>query len=603
MSFIMKNPKGSNIDGEQQEKHRSTLRKVFDKHKDGTLRETFDDWRWIFHYTKQYRWYVVIQVIFGILGATLSLAASILSKYTVDIVTNKKSDYIVFVAVSMLVSAMLSLVFTSLQSRVSTRISLRVFNNIRAEVFEKLLDAEWQKVRSYHTGDIINRLNGDTQRIASIAIGWIPSVIVTLYSFVSSFAAMLYYNASIALIALLGAPFFAAASSLLLRRSRYFNRLMFEKQSNVLSFESETFHNYDTVKSLGAVEAYSKLFRARQDDSRSAALDANMFSIRSKIFLTIVGQLISYATFAYCLVLLWSNNITYGTMTFFLTQRAKVTSGFNSLLGILPQMVQSAVSAKRVREFFSITAEGHLLTDSELDELSKPPVSVRLSSVDFGYEPGRMILNSSNFHAATGEIVAIVGASGQGKTTLLRLLLSLVSPQEGHAEFIDSKGNAHTLTADHRRLFSYVPQGNTVVSGSIADNLRLTNETATDEQLIHALECACALDFVNEMGGLNASIGEKGHGISEGQAQRLAIARAILRNAPILMLDEATSSLDADTERKIVNSIVKHNPNKTCIISTHRTSVLSLATRIYRVNDGSIRTVALEELEQASVEG
>ena len=571
------------------------LKKIILKQKEGTLGETFRDWRWIFQYTKKYRWYVVVQTIFGVIGSTMGLLSSILSKYTVDIVTGRKTDYIVFIAVSMVVSAILSMVFSSIQSRISTKISLRVFNDIRAEVYERLLDGEWQQVRRYPTGDIINRLNNDTGRIASIAISWIPSVIVTLYSFVSSFAAMLYYNASVALIALLGAPLLAGASSILLRKSRYYHRIMFEKQSSILNFESETFHNYDTVKSLGAVKAFSKLFVNRQEEYKQASLDSNMFSIRSKIFLAVVGHLVSYAAFGYCLFLLWSNQITYGTMTFFLTQRSKVTSGFNSLLGILPQMVQSAVSAKRVREFFMIPSEKHYLSESELTEITKPPVTVRLNSVDFGYDSGRTILRSADFLAQPGEIIAVIGASGQGKTTLLRLLLSLVSPQNGKAEFIDSKGYAHILEADHRRLFSYVPQGNTMVSGTIADNLRLTNEQATEEQMMHALECACATEFVQKMGGLESKIGERGH--SEGQAQRIAIARAILREAPILMLDEATSSLDADTEQRIINSIITHNPNKTCIISTHRTSALALADRIYRVSDERISIVSLEDVE------
>ncbi|MBR5948026.1 MAG: ABC transporter ATP-binding protein [Clostridia bacterium] len=573
------------------------IKKIIIKQKEGTLGETVSDWRWIFQYTKKYRWYVVVQTIFGVIGATLGLLSSILSKYTVDIVTGKKTDYIIFMVISMVVSAILGMLFSSLQSRISTKISLRVFNDIRAEIYERLLAGEWQQVRAYHTGDIMNRLNNDSSRIASIAISWIPSVIVTLYSFASSFIAMLYYDASIALIALLGAPLLAGASSILLKKSRYYNRIMFEKQSGILNFESETFHNYDTVKSLGAVRAFSKLFNARQEDSKQASLDANMFSIRSKVFLSIVGHLVSYATFGYCLVLLWANKITYGTMTFFLTQRSKVTSGFNSLLGILPSMVQSAVSAKRVREFFLIPSEKHILSESEIDELIKPPVTVRLKSVDFGYESGRNILRSADFYARGGEIVAIVGASGQGKTTLLRLLLSLVYPQQGSAEFVDAKGNTHILKADHRRLFSYVPQGNTMVSGTIADNLRITNENATEKQMMHALECACAAEFVEKMGGLDAKIGERGHGISEGQAQRISIARAILRDAPILLLDEATSSLDADTEQKIINNIIIHNPNKTCIISTHRTSALKLADRIYRVSDERISTISLDDIE------
>lgn len=572
------------------------LKKIIIKQKEGTLGETIRDWRWIFQYTKKYRWYVVVQTIFGVIGSTMGLLSSILSKYTVDIVTGKKTDYVVFIAVSMVVSAILGMLFSSIQSRISTKISLRVFNDIRAEVYERLLDGEWQHVRGYQTGDIINRLNNDTNRIASIAISWIPSVIVTFYSFVSSFVAMLYYNASVALIALLGAPLLAGASSILLKKSRYYNRLVFEKQSSILNFESETFHNYDTVKSLGATSAFSKLFVNRQEEHKAASLDANLFSIRSKIFLSVVGHLVSYAAFGYCLFLLWSNQITYGTMTFFLNQRSKVTSGFNSLLGILPQMVQSAVSAKRVREFFLIPSEKHYLSERELTELTRPPVTVRLSGVDFGYDDGKTVLSSADFLAQPGEIIAVIGASGQGKTTLLRLLLSLVSPQKGKAEFIDSKGYAHVLEADHRRLFSYVPQGNTMVSGTIADNLRVTNENATEEQMMHALECACATEFVENKGGLEGMIGERGHGISEGQAQRIAIARAILRDAPILMLDEATSSLDADTEQKIINNIITRNPNKTCIISTHRTSALALADRIYRVSDERISIVSLDEV-------
>lgn len=576
-------------------KREGAIKKIIKRYKNGTLGETIRDWRWIFQYTKRYRWYVVIQTVFGILGSTLGLVSSIVSKYLIDIVTNKRTDHLTVLILTMLISALFSLLFSSLTSRISTRISLRVFHDIRGEIFERLLDAEWKQIRSYSTGDIMNRLNGDANRISSIAISWIPSIIITFYSFVASFVAMLYYNVSIAFIALLGAPILAIAGSLLLKKSRYYNMRMFECQSNVLSFESETFHNYDTVKSLGAVREYSRYFRNKQRESRDTTLKANMFSISSKIFMTIVGSLVTYATFAYCLYLLWTNQITYGTMTFFIGQRSKITSGFNSLLGILPSMVQSAVSAKRVRVFFDIPAEQHILSDADIEELSHTPITVRLKNVDFGYEEDRSVLESCNFEAKTGEIVAIVGASGQGKTTMLRLLLSLVSPQTGSAEFVDAKGKVHQLSADFRRLFSYVPQGNTVFSGTIAENLRLTNENATDEQIMHALECACATEFVEKMGGLEGKIGERGHGISEGQAQRISIARAILRNAPILMLDEATSSLDIETEQEIINSIIKKNPDKTCIISTHRPSVLSLADRIYRITEGGIKEISYDE--------
>ena len=234
----MEKQSGANgVNNASEEKKPNKLKKLLQMQKDGTLRETLRDWRWIFRYTKKYRWYVVVQTIFGILGSTLGLVSSVFSKVTVDIVTGKRTDSVIVIAISMITSALLGLVFSSFQSRISTKISLRVFNDIRGEVFKRLLDSEWQKVRCYQTGDIINRLNNDTQRIASIAISWIPSLIVTLYSFASSFFTMMYFNTSIAFIALLGAPFLAGASSILLKRSRRYNKLMFEKQSQVLNFD------------------------------------------------------------------------------------------------------------------------------------------------------------------------------------------------------------------------------------------------------------------------------------------------------------------------------------------------------------------------------
>ena len=181
-------------------------------------------------------------------------------------------------------------------------------------------------------------------------------------------------------------------------------------------------------------------------------------------------------------------------------------------------------------------------------------------------------------------------------TTLIRMFLGLIAPSEGEAVLSDSEGNEYTLNASTRPLFAYVPQGNTIFSGTIADNLRMVKEDATDEQIIHALQSACAYEFVERMdGGINAEIGTRGKGLSEGQAQRIAIARAILRDAPILLLDEATSALDVETERRVLRNIVQNHPNKTCVVTTHRPSVLNLCQRVYRVVDTKLTQLSEEE--------
>mgnify|MGYP000819078970 CR=1 FL=1 len=179
--------------------------------------------------------------------------------------------------------------------------------------------------------------------------------------------------------------------------------------------------------------------------------------------------------------------------------------------------------------------------------------------------------------ANPGEIVALVGPSGEGKTTMIRLILGLIHPEKGEAYLRASNGKQVEMNADTRHLFAYVPQGNTILSGTIAENLKMVKQDATEEEMIEALKISCAWDFVKNMEEtIYTKIGERGRGFSEGQAQRIAIARAVLRDAPILLLDEATSALDVTTERKVLRNIIKQRPNKTCIVTTHRPSVLNM---------------------------
>ena len=205
--------------------------------------------------------------------------------------------------------------------------------------------------------------------------------------------------------------------------------------------------------------------------------------------------------------------------------------------------------------------------------------------------------------AHPGEIIALVGPSGEGKTTMIRMFLGLILPQDGEAVLKDYQDHEYQLGASTRHLFAYVPQGNTIFSGTIADNLRMVKEDATDEEIIQALESACAYSFVKNLDeGINSEIGARGKGLSEGQAQRIAIARAILRDAPILLLDEATSALDVETERKVLHNIILNHPHKTCIVTTHRPSVLNMCQRVYRVMDTHLTQLSEEESAKMAID-
>ena len=316
-----------------------------------------------------------------------------------------------------------------------------------------------------------------------------------------------------------------------------------------------------------------------------------------------MGTAVQFIAFGYCLFRLWTHSITYGTMTLFLQQRSNLTGAFNSVVSIIPSFLNSSVSAHRIRELVELPKEVHIPESSELDACMADGFTVEMRGVDFAYTDGKNVIQHSALIAKPGEIVALVGASGEGKTTLIRLILGLVRPQAGEAVICASDGRELPMNADTRHLFAYVPQGNTILSGTIAENMRMVKEDATDEEIIAALQIACAWDFVQKLPEtINSKIGERGRGLSEGQAQRVAIARAVLRDAPILLLDEATSALDVTTERQVLRNIIQQKPNKTCIVTTHRPSVLNMCQRVYRVMDTQVAELSEEESSRMAMD-
>ena len=297
-----------------------------------------------------------------------------------------------------------------------------------------------------------------------------------------------------------------------------------------------------------------------------------------------------FIAFGYCLFRLWTHDITYGTMTLFLQQRSNLSAAFNNLVTIVPTFLNSSVSAHRIRELVELPKEVHITESSVRD-------------VDFSYVKEERVITDSSFEAKPGEIVALVGPSGEGKTTLIRMFLGLIHPQSGQAVMSAAGGMEVVLNAETRHLFAYVPQGNTILSGTIAENLRMVKEDATEEEMIEALEIACAWDFVKKRPDtINSNVGERGRGLSEGQAQRLSIARALLRDAPVLLLDEATSALDVETERRVLRNIMTQKPNKTCIVTTHRPSVLNMCRRVYRVMDTRVTELSEEEAAKMAMD-
>lgn len=567
--------------------------------KNGTFGEVFDDWKWIFSYSRKYVKSILLYTVLGLLSTTFGVVSSVASKYVIDIITGYQMDKLGLLIAVMVGSTVFNVVFKNLTGRMAVKLNIDINNDIQRDIFDEIMDADWLALNKYANGDLLNRFNNDVKTVSSNAVSWLPTVIISVYNFVVTFFVILYYDKIMAVIALASAPLIVLSSRVILKKQREYGHKVREASSDLMAFETETFYNYDTIKSFGVSGYYGNKMRNWQQRYKDISLKYNLFSIKTNLWMTFLGTLVQYAAFGYCLFLLWTQAITFGTMTLFLQQRSNLSNAFNSVIGLVPSFLDSSVSAHRIRELLDLPKEAHIAESAALDALSGDGFAVEMRGVDAAYAEGQHVVEASDFRACPGEIVALVGPSGEGKTTLIRLILGLMKPEEGDAVLRASDGKEVELNAETRHLLAYVPQGNTIFSGTIADNLRMAKTDATEAEIIGALKMACAWDFVSKMpGGIHSSLGERGRGLSEGQAQRIAIARAMLRDTPVLLLDEATSALDVATERKVLQNIMQARPNKTCIVTTHRPSVLTMCQRVYRVMDKQITELSTEDSAQ-----
>ena len=578
------------------------IKKVIKKIKDGMLQEMYEETKWMYTYAKKYKFQIVFYICLGIMTTLMGLASSVGSKYLIDAVTGQDTGNIALIAIFIVSMGLFSIGINAVTTMISARINIKVNNEIQAEVYDKILVADWISMKEFHSGDLLNRLNGDVNTVASSILSWIPSLITRGVQFLGILAIILYYDPTMAVIALGSAPVMVIVSNTLMKKMRDYNKRMREVSSEVMSFNEESFQNIQSVKAFDLVEFFSNKLRNVQQNYKNVYLDYNKFSVYTSSFMSVVGMFVAYACFGWGVYRLWTGHITFGTMTLFVQLSSQLSSSFKSLVSLVPSAISATTSAGRIMEFFKIKNETKL--DDEKVRLIQnntqgKGLSVELEDVNFSYNSTKTVFKNANVVANPGEIVALVGPSGEGKTTMVRLLLGLINAKSGSAVIKDINGISCKISSETRRFFAYVPQGNTIFSGTIADNMRMVKPDASDDEIIDALKTACAYDFVKKLPqGINSKVGERGGGFSEGQAQRISIARALLRKSPILLLDEATSALDVFTERQVLRNIMNSGYARTCIVTTHRPSVLTMCDRVYRIDSGDVSDIDEKEVNR-----
>lgn len=574
---------------------------------EGRLKELCDQWLWMGVYMKRYWLLVAIYTGLGASGSFLGLGTSIVSRNLIDAVTGQNSLEIVKVAVLYVGVGVSQLFINAFKTRLSLRISMKVNNEIRSDIFTQILQTDWEELSKYRTGDLMYRINGDAATVSNNILTYLPNVVSILISFGGAFFVMVQNDVIMALIALAGAPVSFMSTRFSMRKMREFQKKQMELQSHKTSFNQETFQNMQMIKAFGLVDYFINQYKEVQEQSMDYAMTQNKFQSKMTILTGFIGQLIGYACYGFAVFRLWRGDISYGTMTLFVSMSSSLRSSFSSVLNLLPTAMRAGISAGRIMEIIRLPREA--IEDEEearqmLETSKETGIEVRLENITFSYGENPPVYTKASLVAAPGEIVGLIGPSGQGKTTTLRLLLGLYHPKRGTATVSNPGIKSIPISSGTRCLFSYIPQGNTLFSGSIADNLRMLKPEASDEELVEALKTADAWSFVEELeNGINTQVSEGGSRFSEGQKQRLSIARALLVHAPVILLDEATSALDMATEKRVLKNILRKDPLQTIVVTAHRPSVLAMCHRVYKIQKGRMDEVGEEEIEAFLNEG
>lgn len=537
--------------------------------------------RWLFSYSRPYLGKIGLVVVLGVLNTVASLAMVQVSKSIIDNATFGNEFVRLLVIYMLLVFGMqaLSVVNSLLTALLTEKFSF----GIRKQIYDKIIQSHWMDVKKYHTGDLMTRLTSDAGNIADGIISTIPGIFLLVIELVMVFFTLFQYSRLLAVLALLVAPVAAFTSWLLGRKLKVLQGKVQESEAAYRSFLQESLANLLIVKAF-ANEKYSvdRLTRLREERFKWVFRRTKM-SLFSSTTMSISFQIGYIAAFSYGVFQIANGSITYGTMSVFLALVNRVQAPVLQLAQQIPRIVMILTSAGRVMELQDIPVE-----EKQPEQIKPEGIGVRVEGLSFGYT-AETVLEDTALEIRPGEFVAIIGESGIGKTTLIRLMMSSMSNYRGNITYFNQAGEQEKANAGSREFIAYVPQGNTLFSGTIRENIRMGNLEASEEEIFQALRMAAAYDFVMELPeGLDTIIGERGHGLSEGQAQRIAIARAFVRRAPFLILDEATSALDEKTELSVLQGLQELQPKPTCLIITHRRSILTYCDREIRIQDKRI---------------
>lgn len=530
---------------------------------------------WDLQLAKHVRLGIVSLSVLGILYSVLSTAFALISKEVIDAAayaaTGQGFGNLAELCVLLAFLIALQLVFQVVISKLAVKTSGKVVIECKKRLFSALLHKEAASVLRYHSGELLNRLTSDVAVVSGAISSLIPDLVHYITSALASFIVLFALDKTLALLCLIALPIVFFASRIYRKKMKHLHKRVQESDGKTRSFMQETLSNILVIKSFGSEERVVDFATELQTDNYKLNIKRNNISIMSNLMFFIAMTAGYYFAMAWGALRIANGLMSFGTLMAVLQLVEQLQSPFRSLSSVMPKYYSMTASTERIMELEYLPEEEKPDADFNRDLIYDKTCALCVDNLTFSYDD-KVVLNNVSFRVEKGELAAITGISGAGKSTLLKLFLGIIEPDEGEIYLLKDDGEKLTLDAKTRSLFAYVPQGNLILSGTIRENIAFAKSDATEEEIVRAAKSAEIWQEISALpDGLDTVLGEGGMGLSEGQIQRLAIARALLYDAPILLLDECTSALDEKTEKAVLNNLISLK-SKTCLTVSHKTA-------------------------------
>lgn len=542
--------------------------------------------KWIGQLAKAELPKMVLLVFGNALSSVCAVSLALLAKQIIDAAQFGDRDRLWKAAAVLLCVVLLQLLLRVLNNSLAVRVSGRLDMRCKQELFSAILKKDYSAVTAHHSGDLMTRLTADVTVVCDGVTTLLPSAVSMVTRLLFAFIVIVSLDARFALLlAAVGIALFLAAR-LFRGKIKKLHKRVQASDGRLRAFLQEAIESLLAVQVFGVQEKVARQANAHQAENYDAKLQKNRWSILANTGFSAAFSFGFLITLVWCGIGLLDGSITFGTLTALLQLVNQVQVPLSGLSGLFPTYYAMLASAERILEIEQLPDDAQ--TDAA-ESMLRPECfeGVRFADVSFAYGRNR-VLEHADFEIRKNDFVVISGISGIGKSTLFKLLLGVLTPDSGEIT-VTADGKVYTAGKCTRPAFAYVPQGNLLFSGTVRDNIRFIKEDATDAEIDAAVRIACADSFIAALpDGLETQLGEGGRGLSEGQIQRLAVARAVLTDAPVLLLDEATSALDEDTERRLLENI-RAMQNKTCIIISHKKAAFAICDRELTIADKCVR--------------